>query len=32
MGYNEEGGILNIQKIPTGSIEDIKKLTTKDTL
>uniref|UniRef100_A0A6M3JKT7 Uncharacterized protein n=1 Tax=viral metagenome TaxID=1070528 RepID=A0A6M3JKT7_9ZZZZ len=26
MGYNDEGGILNIQRIPTGSIESIKKI------
>jgi hypothetical protein len=26
MGYNDEGGILNIQKIPNGCVIDIKKI------
>ena len=26
MGYNDEGGVLNLQRIPTGSIQEIKKI------
>ena len=29
MGYNDEGGILNIQRIPTGCIKTIEKIRTK---